>query len=129
PTTKELATHMGVDEATVTKHYREISNSVMVSFENLLQNAAENDAYHEEVAKEDTMPEASLAKQELRVQLAKAIDCLTEKERLVVSLYYYEHLKLCEIAQVMQVSEARVCQTRAKAIGKLRDKLQLYLEG
>lgn len=128
PTSKELADHLGVEESYVAKHFREMSNSVMLSFEMLLQNAAENDD-EDTLESEVHRPEASLMRSELKAQLMKAIEMLNEKERLVISLSYYEHLKLAEIAQVMSVSEARVCQTRAKAILKMREHLEAYMKG
>lgn len=49
----------------------------------------------------DQLPEATVLQDELKAKLAEAIDQLKEKERLVVSLYYYENLKLKEIAEVL----------------------------
>lgn len=128
PTTKELAEHIGEDEAFINKHYREMSNSVLLSFEMLLQGAVQDDA-DDTPAGEERLPEANLMRTELRRVLAEAIDALNERERLVISLSYYEHLKLAEIADIIKVSEARVCQTRAKAILKLRDSMQAYMKG
>ncbi|MEG2205507.1 MAG: FliA/WhiG family RNA polymerase sigma factor [Oscillospiraceae bacterium] len=129
PTTKELADHIGEDEAFVNKHYREMSNSVLLSFEMLLQSATSEDPSDDASDTEDKMPEASLMRKELRRCLADAIDALSERERLVVSLSYYEHLKLAEIAEILKVSEARVCQTRAKAVLRMRTKLEAYMKG
>ena len=50
----------------------------------------------------------------------KQIDELTEKEKLVVSLYYYDELTMKEISLIMHLSEARICQLHTKAIFKLR---------
>ena len=127
PTSKELADHLGVDEESVHKHYREISNSVLLSFEALLSGVSENSA--EDTPSDSLLPEATLLQKELSQKLAEAIDTLTEKERLVISLHYYEHLKLCEISQILKVSEARVCQTRSKAILKLQKYLKDYIKG
>ena len=55
--------------------------------------------------------------------LSKSIDLLPEKERLVVSLYYYEDLTLKEISVIMNVSESRISQLHTKAILRLRGKL------
>ncbi|MEG0616531.1 MAG: FliA/WhiG family RNA polymerase sigma factor [Oscillospiraceae bacterium] len=129
PTTKELADHIGEDEAFVNKHYREMSNSVMLSFEMLLQSTIQDDSADDSPEGEERLPEANLMRRELRRVLAEGIDSLNERERLVVSLSYYEHLKLAEIADIIKVSEARVCQTRAKAILKLRTKLEAYMKG
>lgn len=52
--------------------------------------------------------------------LAKAIEELSEKERLVVSLYYYDELTMKEISLIMHLSEARICQLHTKAMFKLR---------
>ena len=57
---------------------------------------------------------------QLRQRLAQTIRNLPERERLVISLYYYEELTMKEAAQVMGVSESRVCQIHAKAILVLR---------
>ena len=57
---------------------------------------------------------------ELKDTLAKAIDRLPEKERTVVSLYYYEELTLKEIALILHLSEARISQLHTKAIFRMR---------
>lgn len=127
PTNKELADYLQVDEETIHKHYREISNSVLLSFEALLSGVSDDPA--EDSPADTQLPEATLLKQELSQKLAEAVDSLTEKERLVISLHYYEHLKLCEIAKVLKVSEARVCQTRSKAILKMQKYMKDYMKG
>ncbi|MCK4856974.1 MAG: sigma-70 family RNA polymerase sigma factor, partial [candidate division Zixibacteria bacterium] len=58
---------------------------------------------------------------ELRSYLGVAISNLTEQERLVIALYYYEELTLKEIGEVMKISESRVSQIHTKAVGKLRN--------
>ena len=60
---------------------------------------------------------------ELKETLAKAIDRLPEKERLVVSLYYYEELTLKEISKVLHLTEARISQLHTKAIMQMRSYL------
>lgn len=57
---------------------------------------------------------------ELKDTLSKAIDKLPEKERLVVSLYYYDELTLKEISIIMKLSEARISQLHTKAIIRMR---------
>ncbi|MCR2805037.1 FliA/WhiG family RNA polymerase sigma factor [Paenibacillus soyae] len=56
----------------------------------------------------------------LKDSLARGIDRLTEKERTVVSLFYYEELSLSEIAEVMSLSPSRISQLHSKAILRLR---------
>ena len=63
---------------------------------------------------------ANIEKSELRAFLVVAISNLTEQEKLVIALYYYEELTLKEIGEVMQISESRVSQIHTKSILKLR---------
>ncbi len=65
-------------------------------------------------------PTKSLETVEMKETLAKAIDQLSEKERLVISLYYHEELTMKEISLVLHLSEARICQLHTKAVFKLR---------
>ena len=60
---------------------------------------------------------------ELKETLARVIDKLPEKERLVVSLYYYDELTLKEISLIMHLSEARISQLHTKAITRMRGSL------
>lgn len=71
----------------------------------------------------DSNPADSIEFLELKDMLAHAIDHLPEKERLVVSLYYYEEMTLKEISIVMHLSEARISQLHTKAIMKMRSYL------
>jgi RNA polymerase sigma factor for flagellar operon FliA len=57
-----------------------------------------------------------LEKQELKAFLAQALDLISEQEKLVLALYYYEELTLKEIGEVMNISESRVSQIHTKAI-------------
>ncbi|MEW6661743.1 MAG: FliA/WhiG family RNA polymerase sigma factor [Bacillota bacterium] len=69
-------------------------------------------------------PETLYEEHELVVTLTRAVELLPEKDRLILSLYYYEGLTLKEIGQVLAVSESRVCQLHARALLKLRQLLQ-----
>ncbi|MBO8127452.1 MAG: RNA polymerase sigma factor WhiG [Firmicutes bacterium] len=62
---------------------------------------------------------------DLRDRLGQAIDDLPERERLVITLYYYEGLTLKEIGAVLEVTEARVSQIHSKAVARLRTKLRI----
>jgi len=78
--------------------------------------------------KEENDPFHQLSFKELRKVLASAIDGLSPKEKLVISLYYYEELTLREIGEVLDLTESRICQIHTKAILKLRAKLKRYLK-
>ena len=60
---------------------------------------------------------------EMKHLLADAINRMPDRERLVLTLYYYEGLTLAEIGQVLSVTESRVCQIHTKAILQLRSRL------
>lgn len=74
-------------------------------------------------------PEASAEKNEIKEILAGAIDRLGEKERIVVSLYYYEELTLKEISLILHLSEARISQIHTKAVTRLRGALARMRDG
>ena len=63
-------------------------------------------------------------KSEIRNLIGKAIDALPKKERLVVSLYYFDQLTMKEIGKVLGVNESRVSQLHTKAMLRLRTKLR-----
>ncbi len=73
-------------------------------------------------------PSENMEKNAFKEALAKAIEGLPERERLVMSLYYDEELNLREAGQVLGVSESRVCQIHAQALVRLRARLGDWLE-
>jgi RNA polymerase sigma factor for flagellar operon FliA len=68
-----------------------------------------------------------LEKEELKKMLAQALELLTEKEKKVIPLYYYEELTLKEISHILEVSESRVSQLHTKALQKMRVKMGNYM--
>ena len=73
-------------------------------------------------------PECSILKEELSEKLKYVLGKLTDKERKVVELYYYEELTLKEIANIMEVTESRESQLHTKAICKLKSHLGEYMD-
>ncbi len=78
---------------------------------------------------ETSSPFNELKRKELKQIIAGTLAQLSEKEQLVMSLYYYNELTLKEIAQVLDLTESRISQIHSKAIIKLRAKLRSYNEG
>lgn len=72
-------------------------------------------------------PEDVYEEQELKEVLKDALNLLTEKERRVIELYYYEELTLKEISMVLEVSESRVSQLHTKALSRMKDKMGRYM--
>ena len=77
--------------------------------------------------KADADPQTQIRLTELKGIIAKAIDTLPEKERLMVSLYYYEELTMKEIGVVLDITESRVSQIHSKAVYHLRTKLKTII--
>ena len=123
PTTAELAGQMGMDEDKLLKCMAEASCTVTLSFEELLY----EDNFEEPALPSQT--DSRLMRNELRSMVAQAVDELKEKERQVVTLYYYKNMKYSDIAKALGISESRVCQIHTKAALALKAKLEPYIRG
>ena len=77
--------------------------------------------------KGDTDPQTQIRLNELKEIIAQAIDTLPEKERLMISLYYYEELTMKEIGAVLDVTESRVSQIHSKAVFRLCTELKALI--
>ena len=73
-------------------------------------------------------PETSIDNDEVKKMIMDALELLTEKEKKVVLLYYYEDLTLKEVARVLEVSESRISQLHSKALEKMKKHLGKYFE-
>lgn len=72
-------------------------------------------------------PEQVIEKEELKKVLTESLELLTEKEKKVILLYYYDEMTLKEISKILEVSESRVSQLHTKAIGKMRSSMGAYM--
>ena len=72
-------------------------------------------------------PEEVIEKEELKEVLGQALELLTEKEKKVILLYYYEDLTLKEISNVLEVSESRVSQLHTRALQKMKVRMGNYM--
>jgi RNA polymerase sigma factor for flagellar operon FliA len=73
------------------------------------------------------MPERVVEKEELKKVLVSSMENLTDKEKKVILLYYYEDLTLKEISSVLDVTESRVSQLHTKALQKMKVKMGNYM--
>ncbi len=127
PEDKEVAEHLGVDLETLWRWQSDIEGAHHVPLDRMPgdrdgQAPAPADVLASE--EEGTGVEDKVNhKQEVAI-LREAILKLKEQERVVLSLYYFEELKLHEIATVLDLTESRVSQIRSKALGKLRGELR-----
>ncbi len=72
-------------------------------------------------------PEERIEREELSKVLKEALELLTEKEKKVITLYYYEDLTLKEISSILEVSESRVSQLHTRALQKMKTKMGNYM--
>lgn len=123
PTDAELAQKLGctVEELMFAKG--DVTGSSLLSLDETVYREDDNHQVPRiETVRDDARATAlgDLEKSELRAFLVMAIDRLTEQEKLVIALYYFEELTLKEIGEVMSISESRVSQIHTKAVLKLR---------
>jgi RNA polymerase sigma factor for flagellar operon FliA len=121
PTEDEIAEHLGISLEDYFKLLDEARCVPLISTEDLPPD------YMERYSREDIMKEITagnplnlLVNMETKDKLKTAIDQLPAKEKLVLSLYYYEELTMKEAGRVMDLTESRVCQLHAQAVLRLR---------
>lgn len=125
PTDEELARRVGVSLADLRESLSEISTLGLVALDELLNpNERDSSAVGDVLPDPKALdPSGNYEKHETRHFLADAVGRLGERERLVVTLYYYEGLTLNEIGDVLGVTESRVCQIHTKAVMSLRNRM------
>lgn len=130
PSRQELADYMGLSPEELDARIGEVGCLSVLSLEQTLPDGEGEGANLGERLPDPDAPDPLTASQqtERRERLMQAIDSLSEQERLVVSLYYYEGLMAKEIAEVMGLSPARISQIHSKAILRLRGKLSRLKE-
>jgi len=127
PTDEEIAGKLGITTDELDESLSEISRSSIAALDELWTIGGSGG---DQVALIDTIedteapdPQGALSQTELREAIADAIARLPEREKLVVTLYYYEELTLREIGEVLGVTESRVSQLHTKAILRLKARL------
>ncbi|MBW3644762.1 MAG: RNA polymerase sigma factor WhiG [Actinobacteria bacterium] len=126
PSDAELAAELGVTETQLQSTLGQISFVGLAALDEILLvggDRGESLTLGDTVADDSDGPMAAYEVEEMRHILADAINRMSEREKLVLSLYYYEGLTLNEIGQVIGVTESRVCQIHTKAVIHLRSKL------
>ena len=127
PTEAEVAAELGIKLEDLHAIFSQVSFVNVVALDELLSSGGEKgDKLSLVDTLEDTKaedPVAAFETEETKYLLAKAINTLPEREKIVVTLYYYEGLTLAEIGQVLGVTESRICQMHTKAVLQLRGKL------
>jgi RNA polymerase sigma factor for flagellar operon FliA len=124
PSHRELAKYMNITLDEFSSTLDDVSGATLLSLDELIYREDDN----RQIPRVETVEGhheysvlGEIEEMELRAYLGVAIANLTEQERLVIALYYYEELTLKEIGEVMQISESRVSQIHTKAVYKLRN--------
>lgn len=121
----EVATSLGVAIDELQRMLSEVTNVVMVSLEELgFGHGEDRFKANDSLPSSAPDPLAELLDGERVDILATALDKLSEKERLVISLYFYEELNLKEIGEIMHVTESRASQIRTRALLRLKNYLK-----
>jgi RNA polymerase sigma factor for flagellar operon FliA len=127
PTDAEVAEELGLDLEELHEVITQIS---LVSVMALEEVVGGGDEKGEQRSLLDTLadaagsdPTAALEGHEMRGLLSAAINSLSEREKIVITLYYFEGLTLSEIGDILGVTESRICQIHTKAVGSLRNNL------
>jgi RNA polymerase sigma factor for flagellar operon FliA len=125
-TDAEIAAELGITEEEMSDWQTDVNMTNVISLNEFVESGAEP-AMETERNSHFIQPEEKISKDELKQKLTEALEVLTEKEKQVVLLYYYEEMTLKEISQILSVSESRVSQLHTKALGKMRNIMGDYL--
>ena len=126
PTDEEVAEELGMTEEDLQNVFTQISFFGLVALEETVSVGADRS---ESVTLGDTIPDPGIGPvgafevEETKQILAQALNRLPEREKIVLTLYYYESLTLGEIGGILGITESRVCQIHTKAVIQLRSKL------
>lgn len=127
PTDIEVAENLGISEEEYNIWQGQTKVSNLISLDEFVENAGERNVEPVKSSQQE-QPEKVVERNELKKILAETLDILTDKERKVILLYYYEELTLKEISSILEVSESRVSQLHTKALQKMKKKLGTHLE-
>jgi RNA polymerase sigma factor for flagellar operon FliA len=128
PTDAEVATELGISEPDLQQMFTQISFVGIVALDEVVSGGDRGEGsttLAQSLPDRGAGPVAAYEVEEMKQILAGAINRLGDREKIVLSLYYYESLTLAEIGQVLGVTESRVCQIHTKAVLQLRGRMML----
>ncbi|MGY1719375.1 MULTISPECIES: RNA polymerase sigma factor WhiG [unclassified Blastococcus] len=125
PSDEEVADAMDMDVEDIRKFLGQLSLVNVVALDELLTDDDGGSPRLGDTLRDPSAldPQAMAEHGEARQLLARAVEQLPEREKVVVSLYYFEGLTLADIGRVLGVTESRICQLHTKAVLHLRTKL------
>ncbi len=126
-TDEEIAIGLGISDDEYTEWQSQMKITGVVSLNEYLEQGSDISNDRVRVSGHFEQPEKVLEQHELKEMLMEALELLTEKEKKVILLYYYEELTLKEISNILEVSESRVSQLHTKGLSKMKTKLGKYM--
>ncbi len=124
---QEIAQRLGISEDEYINWQNQMKVTGVVSLNEFMEQGSDVPEDTNNLASSFEKPEEAIEKEELKKMLAESLELLTDKEKKVILLYYYEELTLKEISNVLEVSESRVSQLHTRALQKMRQKLGKYM--
>jgi RNA polymerase sigma factor FliA len=127
PSDAEVAAEMGVSEDDLQLIFTQISFVGLVALDEVLSSGSgqrgDSVTLGDTIADRGDGPVAAFEVEEMKLILTAAMNRLADREKIVLSLYYYEGLTLAEIGEILGVTESRVCQIHTKAVLQLRSRM------
>ncbi len=125
PTDEEIAAELDLSMGQLHNIYKQIGALSVVALDEILSSGtSETLTFGDTLADRREGPGSTVEKAETRQLLAEALNLMSEREKIVLTLYYYENMTLAEIGGVLGVTESRVCQIHTKAILRLRSRFE-----
>lgn len=125
-TDEEIAKALGISDSEYDEWQSQMKVTNLVSLDEFVEQGSDV-ADNRGISSGIERPEEVIEKEELKKVLAEALNQLTEKERKVIVLYYYEDLTLKEISNILEVSESRISQLHTKGLQKMKTKMGKYM--
>lgn len=126
--TEEIADYLGMDVNEYIKYAESITNKILISLDSSVDEEGEENPLWQFIATSDDTPDKVIEENELKEILIDIIkNKLTEKERLIITLYYYEELSMKEIGYILGLTESRISQMHTKTMLKLKEEISKYL--
>lgn len=127
--TEEMARYLGMDVKEYMEYAEYAVNKMLVSLDSAIKDEdGEEVQLWQFIATSDETPDKLVEQQELKQILTDIIkNKLDDRERLIITLYYYEELSMKDIAYVLNLTESRISQMHTKIMLKLRKEISKYL--
>ena len=127
-TPEEIAEYLGMDVEEYMKYAEKISNSSLISIDTKVGvDEDSTTSLWQILSINDDTPDKHVEEEELKRIISDIISKLKERERLVITLYYYEELSMKEIGEILGLTESRISQIHTKTMLKIRNMISKFL--